>query len=300
MNKTILVTGATGFTGRWFARTAKLQGFLCVGTSLSLSGLDADFALLYRCDLNNRAEIEQVLREVKPDYVVHLAAISFVAHGAVQEIYQTNVVGTVNLLDAIKMVCPDICKILVASSGNVYGNSANLPITEQTPLAPANDYAVSKVAMEYACQFRQTALPVILTRPFNYTGLGQAENFLLPKIVAAFKRRQPVLELGNLDVARDFTDIRDLVTAYLKLLTSECKDEIFNICSGKPVSLLQVIEMMQQIAGYDIELQVNPAFVRGSEVKTLYGSEQKLISVIGGYRQHVELAETLAWMYQSK
>lgn len=299
MANTILITGATGFTGRWFARAAVAEGYRCVGTSISNSGEDRDFAALYRCDLNNRAQIETVLQQVKPDYIIHLAAISFVAHGLVQDIYQTNVIGTVNLLDAVKAVCPGIAKILVASSGNVYGNSVELPISEHTALAPANDYAVSKVAMEYACKVRHAELPIVITRPFNYTGVGQAEHFLLPKIVAAFKRQQATLELGNLAVARDFTDVRDVVSAYLKLLASDVTQGVFNVCSGKPTSLLEVIELMQQIAGYNIEVKVNPAFVRANEVKSLYGAEHKLVAQLGMYRQYADLMDTLAWMYHS-
>ncbi|WP_419569495.1 NAD-dependent epimerase/dehydratase family protein [Rheinheimera sp.] len=300
MQKTMLVTGATGFTGRWIARQGKQLGIRLVGTSFSKAVPDADYPELYACDLTDKSSIEAVLAQVKPDYVLHLAAISFVAHGSVQDIYQTNLVGTVNLLDAIKTTCPAVQKVLVASSGNVYGNSAELPITERTQLSPVNDYAVSKVAMEYACRSRMADLPIIITRPFNYTGIGQAEHFLLPKIVAAFKRQQTVLELGNLDVARDFTDVRDLATAYLKLVESNVDSEEFNLCSGKPVNLMQVIEMMQRITGFKLGVQVNPAFVRSNEVKQLYGSEDKLRAVIGDYRHYTDLEDTLAWMYSSK
>lgn len=294
----ILVTGASGFTGRWFIAAAISQGYRCIGVSQSANTVLPGNTPNKVCDLTDFAAVQAVIQEVKPDYVVHLAAISFVAHGSTRDMYLTNVVATTNLLDAAIKHCPNIKKVLIASSGNVYGNTTSLPITEQTPFAPANDYAVSKVAMEYAVSLRMAQLPIVVTRPFNYTGVGQAEHFLLPKIVAAFRHKQTSLELGNLDVARDFSDVRDIVRAYLKLLAAEVSSDVFNLCSGQAVTLRQVITQVEQLAGYAITISVNPAFVRANEVKELYGTEQKLLRVIGTYRQHTSLRDTLAWMLQ--
>lgn len=294
----ILVTGASGFTGRWFIAEAIKQGYSCVGLSQSANtSLPANTQSIV-CDLTDFAAVQAVISKIKPDYIVHLAAISFVAHGSTRDMYLTNVVATTNLLDAVVKHCPGIRKVLVASSGNVYGNAASLPITEQTPFAPVNDYAVSKVAMEYAVSLRMMQLPIVVTRPFNYTGVGQAEHFLLPKIIAAFRRKQTSLELGNLDVARDFSDVRDIVKAYVKLLQSDVSSSMFNLCSGQAVTLRQVIAQVELLAGYPMTINVNPAFVRANEVKELYGSEQKLLSVIGAYREHTSVQDTLAWMLE--
>lgn len=300
MRGTLLVTGAAGFTGRYLMTAATKLGYRCVAVvqspllePLVVGGQPIAVEV---CDLTDRQVVMALVQRVQPDYVVHLAAISFVAHGVLQDIYLTNVVGTANLMDALQQHASTLKKVLVASSGNVYGNSQALPITETTSLAPVNDYAVSKVAMEYALSLRSKDLPLIITRPFNYTGVGQAEHFLIPKIVHAFAQRQPTIELGNLDVARDFTDVRDLVHAYLLLLASDAVGELFNICSGKAVPLLEVVEHLNALAGYRIDVQVNPAFVRANEIKTLYGSDAKLRCVIGDYRQFADLQQTLAWM----
>lgn len=297
--KRILVTGAAGFTGRYFLRAAGILGYECIAVSQNSSQTLKDADRVIECDLLDFVKLNKVLDEVNPDYIVHLAAISFVRHGSAEDIYRTNIVGTTNLLDATLKQCPDIEKVLVVSSGNVYGNADKLPITEQTVFKPENDYGVSKCSMELAIKVRMNDLPIVVTRPFNYTGVGQAEHFLVPKIVNAFKKSQRTIELGNLDVARDFSDVRDVVTAYLELLRRDVLSECFNVCSGHSISLLRIIGKLNSIAGYDIEVSVNEQFIRGNEIKELYGNEKKLRDMIGMYRKY-NFDDTLKWMYSEK
>lgn len=124
-------------------------------------------------------------------------------------------------------------------------------------------------------------LPLIITRPFNYTGVGQEEHFLIPKIVAHYRRREPAIELGNLDVVRDFSDVRFVVEVYRRLLESEARAETVNLCSGRGVALGEIIERMNQIAGHAIQVNVNPAFVRANEIRRLIGDNGKLQRMIG-------------------
>src|SRR5699024_6327789 len=122
-------------------------------------------------------------------------------------------------------------------------------------------YACSKLAMEHMVATWFDRLPLILARPFNYTGVGQAEHFLIPKIVSHFRRGEDRLELGNLDVSRDFSDVRDVVRAYLALLACDADSRIVNICSGRPTALRTIVRRMNALVGYEIEIDVNPAFV---------------------------------------
>lgn len=240
--------------------------------------------------------LARVLSEVKPNKVAHLAAIAFVAHGDVEAIYRTNLLGTRNLLEALSHSGQVFDSVLLASSANVYGNAKNGMLDEDTPPAPANDYAVSKLAMEYMARLYIDRLPIIIARPFNYTGVGQSENFLLPKIVSHISRRAPVIELGNLDVARDFSDVRTVVNYYRRLL--ECPvaiGEIFNVCSGRAYTLNDVLDKVREISGHPIEVRVNPAFVRTNEVKVLLGNREKLDKAVG-HVDGVSLADTLRWM----
>ena len=173
-----------------------------------------------------------------------------------------------------------------------------MPIDEATPAAPANDYAVSKLAMEYMARLWCDQLPITLVRPFNYTGVGQSLNFLLPKIVDHFRRRAPVLELGNLDVVRDYSDVRSVVKCYRMLLEVENAGNVFNICSGRGHSLLEVLQIMRDISGHDLEIRVNPAFVRANEVHRLIGSRAKLDEAIGVVPD-IPLRDTLRWMFEN-
>jgi len=293
----VLITGITGFTGRYLARVLEDQGFDVFGLSAqAVHGQDQD--KVFHCDLLDRATLASVMAQVKPEYVVHLAAIAFVAHGDAEAIYRSNIVGSRNVLEAIDNSGAPIRAVLLASSANIYGNPEIDPLTEQVPYFPANDYAVSKVAMECMARLWSARLPLTIVRPFNYSGVGQSTKFLLPKIVDHFKRNANEIELGNLDVSRDFSDVRTVVDAYARLLKVVPTGETFNICSGTAHSLNDLINMMQKIARYDIDVKVNPAFVRENEVKFLRGSKEKIESVIGPLRA-MPLESTLQWMFEA-
>lgn len=251
-----------------------------------------------RANLLDRAAVRNAVSEARANVVVHLAAISFVAHGDADEIYRTNVVGTRNLLDALATSEVKPRSVVLASSANIYGNAPVQPITEDTAPGPANDYAVSKLAMEYMARLWMGRLPIVLVRPFNYTGVGQHENFLIPKIVAHFRRHERTIELGNTDVARDFSDVRDIARAYAAIVGKAPAGEVVNLCSGIAHSLGDVLEMMTRIAGYAIDVRVNPAFVRSNEVKRLVGSNAHLRELTG-LAPSMALEETLRWMYSA-
>lgn len=294
----VLVTGYGGFTGHYVASALIAAGYIVTGLVHSEKGQASGASAIEVCDLLDRDALQNVVNVVRPDFVVHLAAIAFVGHNDVGAIYNTNVLGTRNLLEALAQCSHQPTKVLLASSANIYGNANVDPIHEGVLPAPANDYAVSKMAMEAMAKLWQDRLPLIIARPFNYTGVGQSLSFLPPKIVDHFKRKEPVIELGNLDVSRDFSDVRNVAASYVDLLQSSLIGETCNVCSGQAVSLAEIIDMVAEIAGYQIEVRVNPAFVRNNEVKTLRGSNDKLAQVIGNL-DPIPLKETLRWMYQT-
>ena len=295
------VTGINGFTGRFLAAELRAAGFDVSGTDLSQHKFSTPE--IFKCDLCDTKTTRALLAELKPDVVVHLAGIAFVGHGDVDAIYRTNIVGTRNLLEAISL-CGHLPRmIILASSSNIYGNALSGTIDENAQPTPANDYAVSKLTMEYMAKLWVDQLPITYVRPFNYTGVGQSSKFLLPKIVEHFKRRAQVLALGNLDVVRDFSDVRQVVSCYRRLLEvgreSVVRNEAFNICSGVGHSLQDVISMMRQLSGHNLEIVVNQAFVRTNEVHKLIGSRAKLDATIGRM-DSIPLRETLQWMLQSE
>ncbi|GAA0413729.1 NAD-dependent epimerase/dehydratase family protein [Massilia aurea] len=288
-----LITGLRGFTGYYLAQELTAAGYRVFGTVMPGEEVGPD---MFAVDLCDRDAVAAMVADVQPDVVAHLAGIAFVGHANVEAIYRVNVVGTRNLLEALAAGSHRPASVLLASSANIYGNASVPVIDEDVPPAPANDYAVSKLAMEYMARLWMDKLPITIVRPFNYTGVGQADNFLLPKIVSHFRRHEARIELGNLAIARDFSDVRMVARAYRRILAAAPAGEAFNVCSGTPHSLSDVIEMMGEIAGYRIDVQVNPAFVRANDVLQLTGSNRKLTAVVGDLAP-TPLSETLRWMY---
>jgi len=295
--KTILITGVTGFTGRYAARVLYEAGFEIHGTTRREgAGAVEGCQRLWALDLSRADAVRDVLREVRPDYVLHLAAVSFVAHDDVEAIYRANIVGTRNLLESCVQERVHPTAVLLASSANIYGNAGEGPLSEDTPPNPANDYAVSKLAMEYVARLYRERLPIIIVRPFNYTGVGQDARFLIPKIVDHVRRRAPEIELGNLDVARDYSDVRVVVEYYRRLL--ECPEavgETFNVCSGRAYSLREILDLAAEISGHRLKVRVNPAFVRANEVRRLVGDCSRLHR-LAGVISKPDFVETLEWM----
>ncbi|MGC9457250.1 MAG: GDP-mannose 4,6-dehydratase [Halothiobacillaceae bacterium] len=291
----ILITGRYGFTGRWLAEEMAGAGWEVHGLGAAEApGRDPHYR---QVDLADARAVSEAVRAIRPDAVAHLAAISFVGHGAADAFYQVNLLGTRHLLAALADLPTAPRSVLLASSANVYGNRTEGVLDEETPPDPVNDYAVSKLAMEYLSRLWADCLPLIIVRPFNYTGVGQAGHFLLPKIVDHVRRRALVIELGNLDVWRDFSDVRAVVAAYRRLIEI-APEGTFNVCSGRPHALREVLEMVRQISGHDMQVTVNPAFVRANEVRTLQGDASRLRSVIGEW-QTPPLEETLRWMIEA-
>ncbi len=294
-SKRALVTGMSGFTGRYVARELAAAGYRVFGTTHSAPADENMFTV----DLCDRTAVAELVEKVRPDAVVHLAAIAYVPHSDPDAIYRVNLLGTRNLLAALAGLRNTPSAVLLASSANIYGNvAAPGLIDEHVSPAPVNDYAVSKFAMEAMARLWSDRLPIVIARPFNYTGVGQAEHFLIPKIVSPFRRGQRVIELGNTDIARDFSDVRVVASCYRRLLAAAPAGACFNVCSGRAHSLADILGIMAEIAGYDIDVRTNPAFVRASDVRELAGSNARLQGAIGSISQ-VPLAETLCWMFHA-
>ena len=299
MNKRVLITGITGFTGRYVARQFIDLGCEVYGFSHANNRPMEGVKKIYAVSLANYNDLKQAIDSIKPHYVIHLAAISFVAHANISELYETNVIGTRNLLEALKTASFLPESVIVASSANVYGNNnSGRPLDESTILAPVNDYAVTKVSGEYISSLYSDIFPITVVRPFNYTGLFQNTNFLVPKIIQAVKAKQNIIELGNLDVARDFSDVRDVARFYSELVQSADinQSKTINICSGDTYTLEQILEYAQQAANHRFdEILVNPLFVRTNEIKLLVGDCSLLNNTLSN-RNRYTLEQTIEWM----
>jgi len=290
----VLVTGLRGFTGGYLRSLLLETGYRVAGFT---EGPPKE-AHEYRVDIRDAAAVRQAVSALQPDYVVHLAAISFVAHADAGELYDVNIKGTLNLVEALRHQRRPLRKLLVASSGNVYGAAAGSePIGEDAVPQPLNHYGVSKLAAEQVVNLATDAVPAVVARPFNYTGVGQAGNFIVPKLVSAFRHRERQISLGNIDTIRDFSDVRWIARTYLALLEADFRGTV-NVCSGYGVRVRDILETLQRLAGHEIQTDIDASLLRSNEIHTLIGSPRKLESVLA-VPPRPALTETLEWMYST-
>ena len=294
VTKRLLITGMSGFTGHYVREEFLLHDWEVFGCGAGPSVQQNYFQV----DLLQPDAVHAMISMIQPDAVVHLAGIAFAVNHRPIEYFNTHVNGTLNLLAALTANNSTLQKVLLVSSANVYGNTFPGMHDEAAPLKPFNDYGVSKLAMEYIASLWREKLPIVITRPFNYSGVGQAPHFLLPKIVSHFKLKSQRIELGNLHVRRDYSDVRNVATTYRKLV--ECPDAkgAINVCSGIAYSIHQVLEMVSTISGHRLEVNINPDYVRAGEVDLLFGSHEKLEKLVGPIGW-VPLQETLRWMLEA-
>ncbi|PXW76282.1 nucleoside-diphosphate-sugar epimerase [Blastomonas natatoria] len=278
----VLVTGAEGFTGTYLVAELRTRG--CDVIALA-------------SDITDAAAVDAEIASVRPDRVIHLAAIAFVGSAAVDPFYQVNQLGTFHLLEAVARHAPQ-AHVLIASSANIYGNGTGGYLDEATPPNPANHYAVSKWAMELGARFWADRVRMTIVRPFNYTGVGQDEQYLIPKIVRHFRRREPVITLGNIDVSRDFGDVRSVVAAYCGLSLEPPEAVVVNVCTGRVFNIRQVIAIAANLTGHEIEIATNPAFMRPNEVEILAGDATLLRRLLPSWEPR-KLEDTLAWMLRA-
>lgn len=293
----VLITGITGFVGSHLAEALIASGrFEVYGTVRWRSKRDnvahlADSVKLVECELRDPNSVARMIDEVRPDWVFHLAAHSFVpsSWNAPADTLQNNIIGQVNLLEAIRRSGIE-CRIQIAGSSEEYGlvYEDELPISEDNPLRPLSPYAVSKVAQDMMGYqyFKSYGLDIVRTRAFNHTGPRRGEVFVtsnFAKQIAEIEagRRKPMLEVGNLAARRDFTDVRDVVKAYILVLEMGEPGEVYQVCSGKAYSIYQVVEMLLALSSKEINVIQAPARMRPSDVPVLLGTYEKLARATG-------------------
>jgi nucleoside-diphosphate-sugar epimerase len=278
----VAVTGGSGFTGQFVVDALKSR--------------DLDYLLL-DADLCDRAAVDRAVQDNDFDYVIHLAARAFVDTSDWTSFYTVNQIGTFNLLDAVANHRPG-SRCIIASSAQIYGPGAEGLIAESAPPRPSNHYAISKLAMEQGAALWRDRLHIVVTRPFNYTGIGQSTQYLIPKIVDHYRRNADVIELGNTWIKRDFGDVRSVAEAYLGLLLADNPPEVVNISTGVVWSINEIMTILNRISQHSIEVRVNPSFVRANDVPILGGDAAALKDTLQLWVPR-ELADTLEWMYRA-
>lgn len=296
--KRAFVTGAAGFCGHHLAAHLLESGYDVVGFD-QRSKPNAGFET-YVENITDQAQLQTLLGTVQPDVVFHLAALTD-PRLEYRELHRVNALGTLSLLTAVRQICPEAV-ILVTSSSAVYGRAPkeSLPIAESQQFCPTNHYAASKVAQEMVAfqQFEQFDLRIIRTRAFNLTGPEESPRFVtsaLARQIAEIEAglREPVIEVGNLEAVRDFTDVRDAVRAYHLLADYGEPGEVYNVCSGQGTSIRQLLDILlglSRVCGICVEL--DPARVQPSDVPVQIGDATCLHSLTG-WIPTISLRQTL-------
>ena len=301
----ILITGANGFVGQILCKILHQAGQQVIALTGATSAPPQYAQQTVACDIRDAAALEQAIAEVKPTHVVHLAAITNVPQSFKEPVltWQTNVIGSVNLLQALRNQAPDAF-VLFVSSSEVYGASfkQGIALSENSLCQPLNPYAASKLAAEAAFNeyFRQ-GQPGVIVRPFNHIGAQQSADF----VTASFARQialieagqqEPVLKVGNLDASRDFLDVSDVCAAYLQLLQLPERGgdypRCFNICSGQPRQIRSILDEMLAISSAQIQVTQDPERMRPSDIPTATGSTQAMRDTTG-WQPTTDLRETL-------
>jgi GDP-6-deoxy-D-talose 4-dehydrogenase len=290
----VLITGANGFTGRHLS--ARLAGYGAVVFGLGFGqATSVSVAESLDADIHDKSALVNWLRHTRPTHIVHLAALSHTV-GEPLPFYDINVLGTESLLEAIKLSSIEPPRVIVASSASVYGNPGKIRASENQPLLPLSHYGVSKAAMEMVVAKWFGYMPILVVRPFNYTGEGQSEGFVYAKIIGAHRRKEKRLILGNLNVSRDLSDVNYVCEAYLGLLLSDAHSHAVNICSGRATTLQNVLDVMADISGYRPKVEIDPALIRQDDINYLCGDTALLNACAAGL-QTTSLRVLLERMY---
>lgn len=290
----LLVLGHNGFVGTHVLVKARARDDLEVAVPAS------DF------DVRSTRSVAETISAARPDWILHLAAQSSVADSLKQpvETYLVNTIGTANVVSSA-LDSGFAGRMLFVSSADVYGavNLSALPIAESQPAAPRNPYAASKLAAEIVCleAARRSGLDVVIARPFNHIGPGQDTRFVVASFAAqiaaiAAGERPVTLAVGDLSVERDFSDVRDVVTAYFTLLERGDRGAVYNVCSGVGHQLDYVLRQLVVAARTEVRIEVDPSRLRTSETPRLVGDNQKLRSL--GWRPQIPLSQTLNEIFE--
>ncbi len=233
-----------------------------------------------RANIEDINSVRAAVVATRPDYVIHLAGVAFIANEDAMQFYRVNLFGTLNLLQALKDTGIAPKKIVISSSASVYGRSPISPVGEGACPVPVNHYAMSKLAMEHLAKPWMEQFPIVITRPFNYTGAGQGSHYLIPKLVEHFGKRSAFLNLGNVDVVREFNDVRMIAEIYVRLMTDALPGTVVNLCSGKGYKLADILLLLEHMTKYMPVLRRDPALMRDNEIRVLVGDPHLLDSIV--------------------
>jgi GDP-4-dehydro-6-deoxy-D-mannose reductase len=282
----IFITGATGFVGCFLRDYFRSSEHAVWGTVYPEKPDRASSERLFHADIRSEERVSSIIKQIRPDWVFHLAAVSNVRHSweKRKETLETNIMGTFNLFEAVKQFIPE-ARILYVSSSDVYGAGgfSGKPIEEKADVKAVNPYAYTKLSGEILSDFyaQIEKLDIVTARAFPHTGPRQSADFVCSDWAYQIariekKKAKPELKVGNVSVHRDFTDVRDVVRAYVSLLEQGKSGEVYNVCSGKALSLRKVLEKLLSFAAVPIEVRLDSEKLRKADIPVLVGDNSKI------------------------
>ena len=281
--KRVLITGASGFIGQFVLKEMLKNediDFFAIDTR-KIPNISTEKQELV--SLLDKEKLMEIIKRYKPNIIIHLAAIALVTHDNVGEIYNVNVQGTENLLEVTQEYCNKGTRVILASTAGVYGNQKVEKYKEDLPYNPANNYSYSKMITEYLGKRYKDDLEIVTIRPFNIIGVGQSENFLIPKLVEHFANRKEKLSVGNISSFRDYVDVEYCAEVIMELVLREKIDfDILNICSGIPTSGEMILQLLQEMTSFKPEIEISKNFVRKNEVWRMIGDTTRLSEFMNG------------------
>ncbi len=294
--KKAFITGIAGFVGSHLAELLLAEGYEVYGLIRPRTKTDYIESIISKlhledADIMDTHSLYTTIARIKPDYIFHLAAQSFVPTSWVSPsvTLEVNIVGSANLFEAVRQVGIDPV-IQIACSSEEYGMVLpnEVPIKETNPLRPLSPYAVSKLAMDYlGYQYYESyKIRIVRTRGFNHTGPRRGETFAestFAKQIALIEKgkQEPVIHVGNLDASRDYTDVRDMVKGYLLSVEKCDPGDVYNICTGTDIKIGDMLKLLLSFSKVNVEIKPDPARMRPSDVKVLLGDNSKFVAKTG-------------------
>jgi GDP-4-dehydro-6-deoxy-D-mannose reductase len=304
MIQRVLITGISGFCARHLARRLnRITNIRTYGIDIKPSIPNKYGVNQYKMiDITDENQVNEVVRFVKPDVIYHLAGLS---NGPEQEVHRVNLIGSLNVLEAVRRFSPNT-RLLMVGSAAEYGlvPSEDMPIRETHRCAPLSPYGISKhstirSAIEYA---RSYSMKIVMARPFNIIGAGVPSSLVIGAILSRIRKAYQIgngpveISVGNIDTERDFISVDDVVEAYINMVGGDFWGEVFNICSGVPRTVRSVLECMLVNSSRPVYLQMDPALVRSADVQCVFGSPEKAYRAFGLLpKVSVEEALKAAW-----
>ena len=289
MSLKVFITGATGFVGHYLIRSLTLNNAQIYGTAYPEFPKKSEYGescTLYDVDIRSEEDVKSVIKNVQPDWIFHLAALSNVGHSWTKrtETMESNLMGSFYVFEAVRQYVPK-ARILFVSSSDVYGilEPKEEAMHEELELKILSPYAFTKVCGEHLSRFYTEIedLDMVIARPFPHTGPGQSADFVCSDWALQIAKIEnglldPVINVGNIEIRRDFLDVRDVVCAYISLLENGTKGETYNVCSGRARALKDILDRLLSFSTKPIEINVDPKRTRKADIPLLLGTNAKI------------------------